>query len=155
MSKVKSIKPDRILIVDDDPDLLEVLQERFEQSDWKVDTANDGLKGLDIVNGKEFDVILSDIEMPQLNGIQFLSEIRGSEKNAGTVVVLMSGAFNQKDVNELLGYELGTFIEKPFSAEKILSLIEDALKRRSELQSQLESSEVDSANKRFKVIGED
>jgi CheY-like chemotaxis protein len=81
----------RILIVDDDANLLEVLQLRFAKTNFDVTVASDGRTALDILRESEpLDLVLTDFMMPELNGIELTRAIKGNSKLFDTPVVVMS-----------------------------------------------------------------
>lgn len=141
----------RILIVEDDPDFLELMVLRFEAQGWQAKSAKDGEEGLTLSQEEHFDVILSDIEMPNLNGIEFLSQVRASENNASAVMILMSGAFTEKQVEELVQYELGGFIEKPFGDDSLMEMIENSFKKKKKNEEQLKAA----SGEEFSTFSED
>ena len=85
-----------ILIVEDEPILQEMYQQRFEQAGFKVITANDGEEGLEQTRKLKPDLILLDILMPKKNGLDLLKNIRQESEIAQTKVVAFSNFDDQK-----------------------------------------------------------
>lgn len=125
----------RILIVDDDDEIRELLEFDVAQSGYFVDTAKDGLEGLNKALNNSYDLILLDVMMPKMNGWDVCREIR---KNSKVPIIMLTAKSDES--SELNGFECGAdeYIAKPFSP-KILTARVDALIRRSY---SIDSSEV-------------
>lgn len=119
----------KILLVDDEPEILEVIQEFLELKGHTIETAGNGKSALDMVLGHDdFDLVFSDIKMPEMDGLTLLEKIRGNQIDVP--VILISG---QGDLNSSIrALQLGAldFIVKPVylkSVEEALDKIETAL----------------------------
>ena len=119
----------RILIIDDDPSLLDALTLAFEDAGHEVLVARDGVTGAELVSREKPSLVVSDINMPRLDGFALCKKIR-AEGNAIPVILLSS---RDTDVDESLGLELGAddYVSKPFSTRVLLSRV-SALLRRTE-----------------------
>lgn len=108
----------KILIVEDDSVMRVVLKEIFKFSQWEVEVASTGTEALDIVSKFSPDVILSDINMPDMDGLAMLENLY--DKTSLVPVVFLSG---YRDINKmttawrLCAYD---FLDKPFDKEKLL-----------------------------------
>ena len=112
----------KILIVDDDKDIVKIVTTMLEGRGWDVTAAYNGREALDIVNQLRPDIILLDIMMPEMNGIEVLKRIK--KIDAGTRIVMIT-AFG--DVESYLdSMELGAYeyINKPFETDELLDMIE-------------------------------
>lgn len=111
----------RVLLVDDENDLIDTLREELSYKGWLTDLANDGLMGLEIFKQKKFDIVISDVRMPKADGIQLLTAVRAIDRKVP--FVLMS-AF--ADIPFWEGYALGAnaFVGKPFRIDILLDLLE-------------------------------
>src|SRR5260370_34607983 len=79
----------RILVVDDEEALVRVIARSLTAAGYEVSTAPDGMRAVDILANGQFDAIISDIDMPKMNGIQFLKNVR--QRDAQIPVVLITG----------------------------------------------------------------
>ena len=128
MSNIPGIQPigkyGKVLIVDDDPELLDVVRQVLESHKLIVSAAENGQQALEIVAQEKFDVILSDIKMPEMDGIQFL-EALGS-KSIPTPVVFYSGFFEKEMLQRAMQLGAFDFLGKPIGSKKMLQVIDNA-----------------------------
>lgn len=115
-----------ILVVDDDPGVREVIQAMLESVGFSVRLATNGREAVDMLETARFDLILTDLVMPEQEGIATIREIR--QKYPGLKVIAMSGAFGG-DYLRIAGY-LGAHgtLAKPIRLESILNVIDDVLR---------------------------
>jgi EAL domain-containing protein (putative c-di-GMP-specific phosphodiesterase class I) len=114
----------RILVVDDEPSLLEVVGAMLTEAGWQVDTARDGLEALGFVDAHRYDVVLSDIDMPGLTGVQLLREIRG--RDLDVPVLLITGHPRVDTAVEALEHGALRYLQKPVRERDLLTAVEDA-----------------------------
>ncbi len=115
-----------ILLADDDDALRRVIQYKLEQEGYKVTTVNNGEKALSELESKQFDLVLSDIKMPKLTGVQLLEQVK---KIQPTLEVILMTAF--ADLSQAVqAVKLGAFdyLTKPFEDDQLIIAIEKALK---------------------------
>ncbi len=116
----------KILIVDDEPDIREIVKLSLEKEDKKVKKAKNGLKALELLKKESFNLILLDINMPKLDGWETAKEIRKNSKTRDvpiamfTVEKLSLEKIIKKDLKGIVEY-----IEKPFNREEIVKKVED------------------------------
>ncbi len=116
-----------ILVVDDDPDIREILKDRLESMHYRVLEAGDGVEGLEIIEKQSPRLVFLDIEMPGMDGLKVLEEIRRRELDA-TVVMITAYATIERAVRAMRdgAYD---FIPKPFEPEHIALTVKKALER--------------------------
>ena len=112
-----------VLIVEDEDLMREVLRDYFSDADYEVSEARDGIKAIELAEEFEYDIILLDIMLPELDGFSVCRRIR---KTKDTPIIIITARSDEDD--KLIGYELGAddYITKPFSP-KVLSLIRERL----------------------------
>ncbi len=118
----------RILFVDDEQFILDGIQRALFDSDWEIETANSGKEALECFEEEPFDMIVSDMRMPGMDGEQLLGEIEA--RYPDTVRVVLSGQADQS-VALRSSFISHRWLDKPFNPDamlNILSLIESALK---------------------------
>ncbi len=113
----------RILAVDDDAVILEVLATYFSDRGYYVQTRLNGREALDALREEEFDLVISDIDMAGMNGFEFLRLARRNHPSLG--IILMTAFEDRFPVSEALSAGADGYITKPFSLKK-LSLIFDS-----------------------------
>lgn len=116
----------KILIAEDDTDIRQLIRMHLEKDDYHVDTAENGLKALEKFNLAHYDLIILDIMMPGLTGIELLRHIR--EKSEVPVLMLTA---RDADHDKILGLDLGAddYITKPFSIFELSSRVRAHLRR--------------------------
>jgi two-component system response regulator CpxR len=119
----------RILIIDDDVEFCELLAKDLSREHLDVECAADGICGLDRAVDGGFSLIILDVMLPRLNGLEVLRKIRSSS----SVPILMLSARGE-DIDRIVGLELGAddYLGKPFNPRELLARIH-ALLRRSDL----------------------
>lgn len=129
----------RILIVDDDPKMVELLRVQFDRSNFTVMTATNGLQGEKVFRSNPIDVILLDVMMPQRDGFDMLRDVRA----ISTVPVIMLSALGDTD-NVVKGLELGAddYIGKPFEFKEVLARVNAALARVERMKGAKEETRV-------------
>ena len=118
----------RILIVDDDANICELLRLYFEKEGFEVQTVNDGLQAIDTFNSMQPDLVLLDIMLPGLDGWQICREIR---KTSQTPIIMLTAKGETFD--KVLGLELGAddYITKPFETKEVIARVKAVLRRTS------------------------
>jgi EAL domain-containing protein (putative c-di-GMP-specific phosphodiesterase class I) len=114
----------RILVVDDERDLLDVLATMLAEAGWQVDTAGNGREALTLVDANRFEVILSDIDMPGMSGVELLREIRG--RDLDVPVLLITGHPRVDTAVEALEHGALRYLRKPIRERDLLTAVEDA-----------------------------
>jgi EAL domain-containing protein (putative c-di-GMP-specific phosphodiesterase class I) len=114
----------RVLVVDDEPNLLEVLGVILTDAGWQVDTAPDGRAALRLVDGQHYEVVLSDIDMPGMNGVELLREIR--TRDLDVPVLLITGHPRVDTAVEALDHGALRYLRKPIRERDLASAVEDA-----------------------------
>jgi len=121
----------RILLIDDDVNLCKVIGYQLQKNGFEVTSANDGKEGLAHFRRQEFDIVITDIQMPDISGIQVLKEIRRRNRQVIVIIITAHGSIE----NALEACRLGAddYLTKPFGQEQLLFVIEKAVRLR-ELQ---------------------
>lgn len=119
----------KILVVDDEPRNVKVLQIQLQARGFKVLSAGDGLEALEIVSKEMPDLILLDINMPKLDGFEVVERVRSDEKTAFIPIVMIT-ALRDTQENRIKAVEAGAddFIEKPFNSFEVLARIKSLLR---------------------------
>ncbi|MGB7951975.1 MAG: sigma-54 dependent transcriptional regulator [Candidatus Binatia bacterium] len=116
-----------ILVVDDDPDIREVLQDRLESLKYRVLGAATGREGLEILERQSPHLVLLDVEMPGMNGLDVLREIRKREHDITVVMITAFGTIER--AVQAMKEGAYDFIPKPFEPDHIALIVAKALER--------------------------
>lgn len=111
----------KILVIDDEPNIMEVVQNRLEANDYIVVTAVDGEEGLEVARRERPDLILLDILMPRMDGYSFVLNLRRDPALSRTPVIVLSAKDRMQGKFWLEG--VTDYLLKPFKAEELLDKI--------------------------------
>ncbi len=118
----------KLLIVDDEENIREVLKEYAEFEGHEVDEAGDGMKAIEMAKAKDYDIIIMDVMMPRLDGYSACKEIR---KFKQTPMLMLSARGEEYD--KLHGFDVGIddYVVKPFSPKEVMARVNAIVKRNS------------------------
>lgn len=116
-----------ILMIDDDQIILSAMQKMLEREGYIVDSTTDGTEIDDFMNKTTYDLIITDIMMPYISGIELLSKIKDNNDTKKIPIIIVS-ALDQKEVI-LTAFELGAedFIKKPVNLDEVLIRVKKAI----------------------------
>lgn len=119
----------RVLVVDDDRDIRDLVTFKLEQAGYEVRQAEDGLQALDAVREWGPDLVVLDVMMPGLSGIDVTRELRADPATAETPVILLTAKAQEADVET--GFVTGAddYVVKPFSPRELVSRVQAVLAR--------------------------
>ncbi len=115
-----------VLIIDDEPGIRTVLSDIFEDESYDVYVAADGIEGLDILDRTDIDLVILDVLLPRMGGIDVLKEIKSKHRTIEVIVI--SGHANIDIAVRAVKLGAFDFVEKPLSMEKIVNLARNALR---------------------------
>ena len=117
-----------ILLVDDDQEFRKAMKKMFERSGYSVTLAADGQEALNILSEDTFDLIISDLRMPNLNGMQLMEELK---KKGVKIPVIFITAFGEvESYMDLMNLGAFEYINKPVKGQEILNVARKALETR-------------------------
>src|SRR5262245_39734995 len=117
----------KILIVDDERSMRELLERVFQKEGYTVRVAEDGAIALEMIRTGVFDLVLSDVKMPGLNGIELLTQCR--EFSPDTMVLIMTAFATIDNAREAFKFGADDFIEKPFDIDELKLVVQKALEK--------------------------
>lgn len=120
----------RILVVDDDPHIRELLAFALEKAGMAVDQAGDGEEALTAIGARLPDLMVLDINMPRLNGLDLCRQLRASGRpEAGLPILFLSS--RDDEIDRIVGIEIGgdDYVVKPFSPREVVARVGAILKR--------------------------
>lgn len=121
-----------ILVVDDDPDLVESVSMKLESEDFKVQKAYDGVEALEKIKAEKPDLLVLDVMMPRKNGYELCDELKKDEKYKDIIIVLLtavadavsSTSYTHMDGKNTMADD---FIPKPIDLDKLVEIVKDNL----------------------------
>lgn len=124
---------ERLLIIDDDVELCEVLSERLERDGFLLDAVHDGQSGLERARSGPYTLVILDLMLPRMSGLDVLRRLR-SESEIPVLILTARG----EDVDRILGLEIGAddYLPKPFNPRELIARIRAILRRGSRLGSE-------------------
>jgi len=120
----------RILVVDDEPDLGAVLATRLRRAGYEVSVASDGLEALELIGRAPPDLVLLDLRMPRLDGLETLRRLRHDGATARLPVIVMTANAEPADRARALEGGAAACLAKPFEAREVLEQIRLLLEAR-------------------------
>jgi len=126
--------PRTILVIEDDPDIAQLVQLHLRDTGYEVDVAQDGPAGLQRALGKSYDLVILDLMLPGIDGLEVCRKLRGASKYS---LVLMVTA-KSTELDRVLGLEVGAddYLTKPFSILELLARVKALFRRMDALRSQ-------------------
>lgn len=122
---------EKILVVDDEQDLVEAIRFNLERSQYKVLTAGDGESAIDLATRERPDLILLDIMLPRVNGRDVTLALKGNSATRNIPIIMLTALTGENDV--VLGLQIGAddYVTKPFSMEVMLARVAAVLRRKA------------------------
>jgi class 3 adenylate cyclase len=138
--------PNKILIVDDEPFNLDLLEQELSDQGYLIEKANDGMEALEKIPSFQPDVMLLDYMMPKMNGLEVLKRLRADDKHKSTPVILLTAKATQEDKVRGLDAGADDYVIKPFDSFELLARVR-AMMRIKEMHDTLEEWNRDLADK--------
>ncbi|MGI8757955.1 MAG: response regulator transcription factor [Acidimicrobiales bacterium] len=119
-----------VLVVDDDLVILKLLQVNFEMEGFSVLTATDGIEGLSAAREERPDVIVSDVMMPRMNGLELVAALEADAGTRDIPVILLSARAQGTDVTNGLAAGADDYVTKPFEPLELVDRVNRLLRHR-------------------------
>ncbi|WP_026704950.1 response regulator transcription factor [Flavobacterium soli] len=117
----------KILIVDDEPNIVMSLEYTFKKNNFEVYIARDGQEALDILESSQPNIIILDIMMPNVDGYNTLEQIKKDDRLKDTKVIFLTAKNKEKDIEKGLALGANLYITKPFSVKKLVEQVNELL----------------------------
>jgi two-component system, OmpR family, alkaline phosphatase synthesis response regulator PhoP len=123
---------EKILIVEDDKDIIKMLEYNLKKEGFRVTTAHDGEDALDLALRQFPDLILLDLMLPGMDGLEVCKSLKNGNKTSSIPIIMLTAKSQESD--KVVGLELGAddYITKPFSPRELIARIKAVLRRASE-----------------------
>src|SRR6187397_513262 len=113
----------RALVVEDDPDIVELVTLYLSKEGFGVDSVNDGREGLQRIRGGRYDLLILDLQLPGIDGLTICAEVRAAPATRDTPVVMLTARGDETD--RIVGLEMGAddYVTKPFSPKELVARV--------------------------------
>jgi len=121
---------ERILVIDDEPDLLELVRINLLQAGYRVETADSGRRGLELLRRSKPDLVILDLMLPDLSGTELCRQVRSDSELARTPIIMLTAKADE--VDRVVGFEVGAddYVVKPFSPRELTLRVAAVLRRK-------------------------
>ena len=116
-----------VLVVDDDPVILKLLEVNFEMEGFAVLLAHDGEEGIEVARAGQPDVIVSDIMMPKVSGLELVTALKGDPGTSAIPIILLSAKAQNADVRSGLDAGADDYVTKPFEPLDLIDRVNKLL----------------------------
>jgi DNA-binding response OmpR family regulator len=114
----------RVLVVDDDPDILRIVEKVLRMNNHDVYTAYDAMKAMDLLNASIYDLVITDANMPRFSGFELVRTVRNNKRFQRTAVCMLTGLREKKDIEKAIRAGVDDYIVKPIDPMVLLQKIE-------------------------------
>ncbi len=125
VSKLDAVQSGLIVVADDDPDLVESIVPVLQGHGYVVATAQNGQEAIDLVMNNTVDLLILDLNMPILSGLEVYMELKSRGREVRTLIITGQTAESAGAIDELRSYSVTGVLNKPFDPEELLCAIED------------------------------
>lgn len=125
----------KILIVDDDDAMRDAMLDSFSDPDFAVSTAKNGIDATLMIESEAFDAVITDVNMPKMNGLQFAANVKNSTLNSKIPLFLVSGNASDEVMEKALEFKVVSIVPKPYNEEAFIAMVREALEHRSNFTS--------------------
>jgi two-component system alkaline phosphatase synthesis response regulator PhoP len=123
----------KVLLIDDEPDILEFLSYNLRKENYQVFTAENGIDGINVAKKEKPDLIILDVMMPGIDGMETCAEIRKIPKLKNTLIAFLTA--RSEDYSQIAGFDVGAddYISKPIKPKVLLSRVKALLRRSGDM----------------------
>ncbi len=118
-----------VLVVEDDPVILRLLEVNFDLEGFGVLVAHDGQEGIDLARREKPDVVISDIMMPKVSGLELVQALKGDEATASIPIILLSAKAQTADLKSGMAAGADDYVTKPFEPLDLVDRVNALLSR--------------------------
>lgn len=143
----------KILIIEDDKNIQRLLHINFGQEDFKIIQAFDGDQGLNKAEEIKPDLIILDIKLPKMNGVEVCKRLKSNKETRHIPIVILT--VKKDEIDRVLGFEIGAddYVTKPFSPRELILRVKAILRRKEEqkVKSKIGAGEIELDESRFEI----
>lgn len=127
--KRHSVSKKKIVVIEDEPDILEVLTYNLKREGYEVFSASDGVRGLALIKREIPDLVLLDLMLPGMDGVEICSTIKKDPQTQGALIIMVTAKGEESDIVLGLGVGADDYITKPFSPKELIARVKAVLRR--------------------------
>jgi two-component system phosphate regulon response regulator PhoB len=120
----------RITIVEDEEDIREILEYSLTREGFVVESAADGASGLELIRRTEPELVLLDLMLPDIDGLELCRQLKGDADTCGIAIIMVSAKGEESDIVLGLGLGADDYVPKPFSNKELIARVRSVLRRR-------------------------
>jgi len=135
MTYTEKMANTQIVIVEDEPDILEVLRYNLRREGFKVESSMDGVQGLRLVQNLVPDLVLLDLMLPGLDGLEICRVLKSDQSSRHIPIIMVSAKGEESDIVRGLSIGADDYITKPFSPRELMARVKAVLRRGTNRQS--------------------
>ncbi|MHA7248322.1 response regulator transcription factor [Arthrobacter tecti] len=121
--------PHKILVVDDDADIRDLVSTKLESSGYEVETAGDGVSGFELASRNTYNLVISDVMMPGMSGVDMVRMMRAAEPPISVPVILLTAKNQERDIESGFAAGVTDYVVKPFSPRELAARVAGILAR--------------------------
>jgi len=125
--QLRDQEPTTILVIDDEEVMRNALTDILKIGNHRVQTAADGMKGLELLREERYDMVISDLSMPGISGLEVLKQVK--KEKPGMPAILITGWGLEMDPEEMTAAGIDQVIRKPFQLKEVLNLVAESIRR--------------------------
>lgn len=122
----------RILIVEDDSNIEQLISFKLKNSGYTVFTARDGMKALEFLKNNSVDLIVTDMMMPVMDGRELVLQLKKDPKTKSIPTIMLTSRSLEKEIVEAFSLGVDDYVKKPFSPQELVARIKTVLARRAQ-----------------------
>lgn len=122
-----------ILVVDDEPDVVEIVRFRLAQEGHTILTANDGPTGLSLAINHSPDLAILDVMMPGFDGFEVLFQMKNNPRTVNTAVIMLTAKTDLSSISKGWGMDVDNYVTKPFNVDELAKTVKNVLIFRGKL----------------------
>ena len=123
------MKSEKVIVIEDEADILEVIQYNLEREGYRVRTARDGQQGLQLIKKEMPDIVLLDLMLPSLDGIEVCRKLKEGPITHSIPIIMVTAKGEESDIVLGLGIGADDYVTKPFSPKELMGRVKAVLRR--------------------------
>jgi len=123
------MKREKVMVIEDEPDILEMIDYNLIREGYETCSALDGESGICLIAAEKPDIVLLDLMLPGINGIEVCRRVKGDPRTEHIPVIMVTAKGEEKDIVNGLGIGADDYVSKPFSPKELIARIKAVLRR--------------------------